>query len=51
MVGEVKKKRYVYYHCTGYRGKCPEPYTREEVLAEQLAAGLRELVIPPAVLE
>ena len=31
MVGEVKKGRYVYYHCTGYRGKCPEPYTREEI--------------------
>jgi site-specific DNA recombinase len=22
LVGEVKKRRYVYYHCTGYRGKC-----------------------------
>jgi site-specific DNA recombinase len=32
MVGEIKKGKYVYYHCTGYRGKCPEPYTREEVL-------------------
>jgi site-specific DNA recombinase len=32
MVGEIKKGRYVYYHCTGYKGKCPEPYTREEVL-------------------
>ncbi|MGC9950217.1 MAG: hypothetical protein ABSF64_27955, partial [Bryobacteraceae bacterium] len=21
LVGEIKKKRYVYYHCTGYRGK------------------------------
>ncbi|MBM4073840.1 MAG: recombinase family protein, partial [Planctomycetes bacterium] len=32
LVGEIKKGRYVYYHCTGYKGKCPEPYTREEVL-------------------
>ena len=23
LVGEVKKGRYVYYHCTGHRGKCP----------------------------
>jgi site-specific DNA recombinase len=22
MVGEIKKGRYVYYHCTGYKGKC-----------------------------
>lgn len=40
----------MYYHCTGYRGKCPEPYIREEVLEKQFAAGLRELVIPREVL-
>jgi len=51
LVGEVKKGRYVYYHCTGYRGKCGEPYTREETLEQQLAAGLRGLVLPPAVLQ
>ena len=50
MVGEVKKGRYVYYHCTGYRGKCPEKYTREEILEQQFAAVLRGLVVPPAVL-
>jgi len=50
MVGEVKKGRYVYYHCTGYRGKCPEPYTREEILERQIARVLRDLVIPPAML-
>ena len=32
MVGEIKKGRYIYYHCTGFKGKCPEPYTREQVL-------------------
>jgi site-specific DNA recombinase len=51
LVGEIKKGRYVYYHCTGYRGKCPEPYTREEKLANRFAGQLRALVIPPAVLE
>jgi site-specific DNA recombinase len=50
LVGEIKKGRYVYYHCTGYRGKCPERYTREEVLEKQFAAGLHDLVIPIAVL-
>lgn len=24
MVGELKKQQYVHYHCTGYKGKCPE---------------------------
>jgi hypothetical protein len=49
LVGELKKGRYVYYHCTGYRGKCGEAYTREEVIEQQLTDGLRELVLPPTV--
>ncbi len=51
LVGEVKKGRYVYYHCTGYRGRCGEPYTREEVLEEQFATRLRDLIVPPTVLQ
>ena len=51
LVGEVKKGRYVYYHCTGYRGKCGEPYTREETLTQQFAGGLRELILSPAILQ
>jgi site-specific DNA recombinase len=50
-VGELKKRKYIYYHCTGNRGKCPEPYTRQEVLSGQFANVLRELIIPPAILE
>jgi site-specific DNA recombinase len=44
MVGGIQKGKYVYYHCTGYKGKCPEPYTREERIEEQfcqLTSGLR----------
>ena len=41
MVGEIKKGRYVYYHCTGFKGKCPEPYTREEVLEEKFTSLLK----------
>ncbi len=32
MVADIKKSRYVYYHCSRAKGKCPEPYTREEIL-------------------
>jgi site-specific DNA recombinase len=49
-VGELKKGKYVYYHCTGHHGKCAEPYTREEVMQDQLAASLRELVVPCEIL-
>ncbi len=46
LVGELKKGKYVYYHCTGNRGKCPEPYTRQEILAAISPNVLQELVIP-----
>jgi len=49
MVGEIKKQRYVYYRCTGYRQRCPEPYTREEVLSQLVVEHLGELVIPKPV--
>ena len=37
IVGEIKKQRYIYYHCTGYKGRCDEPYVREEVLERQFS--------------
>ena len=51
MVGEVKKQKYVYYHCTGFKGNCNEPYTREEVLEQQFAAFLRQLRFDDEVFE
>jgi hypothetical protein len=50
MVGEIKKRRYVYYHCTGYKGKCPEPYVREEVIAEAFSDVLGKLSFGDEVL-
>jgi hypothetical protein len=42
VVGEIKKQRYVYYHCTGYADKClsnpasrRSKYVREEALEAQ----------------
>ena len=50
LVGELKKEKYVYYHCTYYRGKCPEPYVREEVLEEKFTEILRSLHFDSEVL-
>jgi site-specific DNA recombinase len=50
LVGELKKKRYVYYHCTGYKTKCPDPYTKEEVLEERFAGLLKGLIFDDEVL-
>ena len=41
----------VYYHCYRYKGKCPEPYTREEVLEEKFADLLRNLSFSGEVLD
>ncbi len=51
VVGEIKKQRYIYYHCTGYKGKCGEPYVREEVLEEKFVELLGQLRFDDDVLE
>jgi site-specific DNA recombinase len=50
MVGEIKKAKYVYYHCTGFKGKCGEKYVREEVLQGQFVALLEKLNFDDSVL-
>ena len=50
ITAELKKNRYTYYHCTGYRGKCGLPYFREEELGNRLGQILKNIHIPDAVL-
>jgi hypothetical protein len=50
MVGELKKGRYVYYHRTEGRGRCDDPYVREEKLLTELAPAVQRLVIAPDTL-
>src|SRR5262249_42977870 len=42
--------RYVYYHCSGAKGKCREPYTREEILEDRFSDLLKDLVLDDEVL-
>ncbi len=51
LVAQLQKGKYVYYHCSGAKGKCPEPYTREEVLDDRLGAVLDALRFDDEVLE
>ncbi len=57
VVGEIKKQRYVYYHCTGYADKCQgnpascrRRYVREEVLEQQFTELLGRLHFDDEVL-
>src|SRR2546427_658469 len=51
VTAEVKKQKYTYYRCTGYRGKCDLPYFREEVMAERLGMVLQDIHIPDDILK
>ncbi len=58
VVGEIKKGRYVYYHCTGYADKCQgnpalcrRRYVREEALEQQFTNLLGRLKFDDEVLE
>jgi site-specific DNA recombinase len=58
VVGEVKKQRYVYYHCTGYADKCQgtpiscrRRYVREEALEQKFTELLGRLRFDDEVLE
>src|SRR5258707_131829 len=44
--GEIKKGQYVYYHCTGHRGRCGNPYVPEEELIPQFGELLKQIRIP-----
>jgi site-specific DNA recombinase len=50
VTAEIKKGRYIYYHCTGYRGKCALPYLREEELGNKLGQILKDIHIPDNIL-
>jgi site-specific DNA recombinase len=58
VVGEIKKERYVYYHCTGYADKCQgnpatcrSRYVREEALEAQFTELLGRLRFDDEVLD
>jgi site-specific DNA recombinase len=43
LVGEIQKGKYTYYHCSGFKGKCEEPYVREETLEQKFIAVVKTL--------
>jgi site-specific DNA recombinase len=50
MVGEIKKDKYIYYHCTGFKGRCPERYARQELIEAEFSRVLRQIVLDQEVL-
>jgi hypothetical protein len=50
VTAEFKKGKYVYYRCSGYRGKCELPRFRQEEVSEKLGEILKNIHIPDDVL-
>ncbi len=50
ITAERKKGKYVYYRCTGYRGRCDTPRFREEEISIKLGTILKNIHIPDEVL-
>lgn len=48
---EKAKEKYVYYHCTGYKGKHGAEWLREEEITKQYARLFKRMQIPQEVLE
>jgi site-specific DNA recombinase len=49
LLARVKKEKYVYYRCSGNRGKCELPHFREEDIADKLGEPLKGLQVPPEI--
>ncbi|MGA8153286.1 MAG: recombinase family protein [Terriglobales bacterium] len=51
LTAEIKKGKYIYYHCTQHKGKCSLPYFPQEELARLFAEILRDIYVPDSVLQ
>ncbi|WP_125485106.1 recombinase family protein [Edaphobacter aggregans] len=49
LTGDVQKEKYVYYRCTGHRGKCELPRFREDDISNRLGEPLKALQVPQEV--
>ena len=45
ITSEIQKQKYIYYRCTKKKGKCDEPFLREEVLVEQINEAIKKVSI------
>ena len=51
MTPEIKKGKYIYYHCTQHKGKCDNIYVRQEVLVDLFADIVKRIHIDEQTVE
>lgn len=49
LTAEIKKNKYIYYHCTNFKGICKKEYVRQEELENQFATLLEQIQITDEV--
>jgi len=42
---QIQKGKYIYYHCSGYKGNCKQPYVRQESIEQQFEKVLHKIKI------
>ena len=50
-VGQIQKERFIYYHCTGYKGNCHTPYLRQEAIDAKIGEFLKRIQLSPQEVE
>jgi len=50
ITSEIKKGKYIYYHCTRYKGKCGNKAIREEALIEKFGDVVKQVKIDSNIL-
>ena len=48
LTAEIKKDKYIYYRCTGYKGNCKQTYLKQEVLERTFEELLSTIMISDA---
>lgn len=51
LTAELKKNKYIYYHCTGFKGNCKQGYIRQELLEAKFESLLNQIQITDEVQE
>lgn len=45
LTAQIKKEKYIYYHCSGYKGNCRQPYLKQEVVEAEFEKLLESIYI------
>lgn len=51
LTAEIKKEKYIYYHCTGYKSNCKQGYLKAEVIDQKFEEILNSIYISDEVQE